>query len=209
MTQRRTPSGQGPSRRPTGHAGRPGSRTAARPARTRDTAATRIEPRRTPATRTTSAIRSGSRPAAARRAAATGATKRTVATRPKAFTGRATVLIVVLVALALAYTYPVRVYLAQESQIAQMQADQAAQQARIKGLTEEVEKWQDPEYVRIQARDRLFYVRPGEVPLLVLNDPAGAARDAGRGVRANAPGRWYDTLWGSVAAADSESAKAE
>jgi len=115
----------------------------------------------------------------------------------------------VLVALALAYTYPVRVYLAQESQIAQMQADQAAQQARIKGLTEEVEKWQDPEYVRIQARDRLFYVRPGEVPLLVLNDPAGAARDAGRGVRANAPGRWYDTLWGSVAAADSESAKAE
>jgi len=209
MTQRRTPSGQGPSRRPTGHAGRPGSRTAARPVRTRDTAATRIEPRRTPAGRTTSAVRSGSRPAAARRAAATGATKRTVATRPKAFTGRATVLIVVLVALALAYTYPVRVYLAQESQIAQMQADQAAQQARIKGLTEEVEKWQDQEYVRIQARDRLFYVRPGEVPLLVLNDPAGAARDAGRGVQADAPDRWYDTLWGSVAAANSESAKAE
>ena len=207
MTQRRTPSGQGPSRRPTGHAGRPGSRTAARPARTRDTAATRIEPRRTPATRTTSAIRSGSRPAAARRAAATGATKRTVATRPKAFTGRATVLIVVLVALALAYTYPVRVYLAQESQIAQMQADQAAQQARIKGLTEEVEKWQDPEYVRIQARDRLFYVRPGEVPLLVLNDPAGAARDAGRSAPAQTQSRWYDTLWGSVAAANSETRK--
>ena len=162
-----------------------------------------------PATRTTSATRSGSRPAAARRAAATGATKRTVATRPRAFTGRATVLIIVLVALALAYTYPVRVYLAQESQIAQMRADQAAQQARIKGLTEEVEKWQDPVYVRIQARDRLFYVRPGEVPLLVLNDPAGAARDAGRGVPTDAPDRWYDTLWGSVAAANSESAKAE
>ncbi len=207
MTQRRTPSGQGPSRRPTGAAGRPGSRTAARPARTRDTAATRIEPRRTPAARTTSGIRSGSRPAAARRAAATGATKRTVATRPKAFTGRATVLIVVLVALALAYTYQVRVYLAQESQIAQMQADQAAQQAKIKGLTEEFQKWQDPEYVRIQARDRLFYVRPGEVPLLVLNDPAGAARDAGRKAPADGPDRWYDTLWGSVAAANAESRK--
>jgi cell division protein FtsB len=207
MTQRRTPSGQGPARRPTGHAGRPGSRTAARPARSRDTAATRIEPRRTPATRTTSGIRSGSRPAAARRAAATGATKRTVATRPKAFTGRATVLIVVLVALALAYTYPVRVYLAQESQIAQMQADQAAQQARIKGLTEEVEKWKDEEYVRTQARDRLFYVRPGEVPLLVLNDPAGAARDAGKSAAAETQNRWYDTLWGSVAAANSETRK--
>ncbi|MGW4947241.1 FtsB family cell division protein, partial [Actinoplanes sp. NPDC004185] len=138
---------------------------------------------------------------------ATGATKRTVATRPKAFTGRATVLIVVLVALALAYTYPVRVYLAQESQIAQMQADQAAQQARIKGLTEEVEKWKDSEYVRSQARDRLFYVRPGEVPLLVLNDPAGAARDAGRSAPAQTRTRWYDTLWGSVAAANSETRK--
>ncbi|BCJ52206.1 hypothetical protein Asp14428_36810 [Actinoplanes sp. NBRC 14428] len=125
---------------------------------------------------------------------------------PRAFTGRATVLIVVLVALALAYTYPVRVYLAQESEIAQMQADQAAQQARIKGLQEEVDKWKDSEYVRIQARDRLFYVRPGEVPLLVLNDPAGAARDAGR-TAAGSPDRWYDTLWGSVAAANAESRK--
>ncbi|OJF14693.1 FtsB family cell division protein [Couchioplanes caeruleus] len=207
MTQRRTPSGQGPTRRPTGQAGRPGVRNGARPGRVRDTGATRIEPRRIPTARTTGSVnRSGSRPAAARRAAASGATKRTVATRPKAFTGRATVLIIVLVALALAYTYPVRVYLAQESQIAQMQADQAAQQAKIKGLEEEVDKWKDKEYVRIQARDRLFYVKPGEVPLLVLNDPAGAARDAA-GTAAPGPDRWYDTLWGSVAAANAESRK--
>jgi cell division protein FtsB len=195
MTQRRTPSGQGPSRRP-GRAERPGLRSAARP-----TAATRIEPRATvsriPASRAT-------RPAAARRTATTGATKRTVASRPRAFTGRATILIVVLVALALAYTYPVRVYLAQESQIGKMEAAQAAQLEKINGLTEEVAKWQDPEYVRIQARDRLFYVRPGEVPLLVLNDPAGAARDAGKPLPAAAPDRWYDTLWGSVAAANAE-----
>ncbi|MET0492484.1 MAG: septum formation initiator family protein [Actinoplanes sp.] len=207
MTQRRTPSGQGPARRPSGYAGRPGSRTAARPTRTRDTAATRIEPRRTQTTRTTTGLnRSGSRPAAARRAAAPGATKRTQATRPRAFTGRATVLIIVLVVLALAYTYPVRVYLAQESQIAQMQAEQAEQQAKIQGLTEEVDKWDDEAYVRIQARERLFYVRPGEVPLLVYNDPAGAARDTGAAKGPTpAPDRWYDTLWGSVAAANSES----
>ena len=212
MTQRRTPnshglSGQGPSRRPAGSSGRPGSRAVARPSRSRDTADTRIEPRRVPAARTTSGIRSGSRPAAARRAAATGATKRTVATRPRAFTGRATVLIIVLVVLALAYTYPVRVYLAQESKIAQMQAAQAAQRAKITGLAEEVEKWKDDEYVRIQARDRLFYVRPGEVPLLVLDDPAGAARDSGTAPAADGPDRWYETLWGSVAAANAEPRK--
>jgi len=207
MTQRRTPSGQGPSRRtPGAQTGRPGGRGSAR---TRDMGATRIEPRanvtRIPVTRTTRGVdRSGSRPAAARRTATTGATKRTVAARPRAFTGRATVLIIVLVVLALAYTYPVRVYLAQESQIARMEQAQTAQQAKINGLTEEVAKWGDPEYVRIQARDRLFYVRPGEVPLLVLVDPAGAARDAGKAPPATAAGNWYDTLWSSVAAANAE-----
>jgi cell division protein FtsB len=210
MTQRRTPnshglSGQGPSRRHTGAVGRPGSRTVARAGRTRETAGTRIEARRIPPARTTSSLRSGSRPAAARRAAAAGATKRTVATRPRAFTGRATVLIVVLVVLALAYTYPVRVYLAQESRIAQMQAAQAAQQAKIKGLAEEVEKWKDEEYVRIQARERFFYVQPGEVPLLVWSDPESVAREQGRSLVPDAPDRWYETLWGSVAAANEES----
>ncbi|WP_305789911.1 septum formation initiator family protein [Symbioplanes lichenis] len=208
MTQRRSPSGQGPTRRPTSYAGRPGVRTARTgQGRSRDTAATRIEPRRNPAARTTGSIsRSGSRPAAARRAAATGATKRTVATRPKTFTGRAAVLVAVLVALALAYTYPVRVYLAQESEIAQMQADQAAQQATIQGLEEEADKWNDPAYVKIQARERLQYVERGETPLLVYRDEAGAARDSSStpaGTPAE-PGRWYDTLWGSVAAANEE-----
>src|SRR4029453_12223022 len=124
MTQRRAPSGQGPggpgssgSSRRGGNLSRPPTRVRLRdPPRTRDTAAT---PRITPAR--------NARPGAARRTGATGATKRTVATRPKAFTGRATGLVVVLVALALAYTYPVRVYLAQESQIAKMEAAQAAQ----------------------------------------------------------------------------------
>jgi hypothetical protein len=42
------------------------------------------------------------------------------------------------------------------------------------------------------------------VPLLVLNDPVGAALDAGTKPPAAAPDRWYDTLWSSVAAANSE-----
>jgi hypothetical protein len=114
------------------------------------------------------------------------------------------VLIVVFVALALAYTYPLRVFLAQESQIAQLEADQAAQRAVIEQKSQELQKWKDPEYLRAQAREKLFYVRPGETPLLVLNDPAGAAREAGANAPAAAPDRWYDTLWGSVRAADAE-----
>jgi cell division protein FtsB len=200
MTQRRTPSGQGPARRP-GRTSRPTARV-----RVRDTASTRVEPRASGGSSGSSKARA--RPAAARRTAATqGATKRTVAARPRAFTGRATVLVVVLVALALAYTYPVRVYLAQESQIAKMQAAQAAQREVIADKTEEVAKWQDPKYVEIQARERLFYVLPGEVPLLVLNDPVGAALDAGEAPPAPAPDRWYETLWSSIDAANSEQRK--
>ncbi|WP_308121290.1 FtsB family cell division protein [Paractinoplanes bogorensis] len=115
------------------------------------------------------------------------------------------VLISVFVALALAYTYPLRVYLAQESQIAQLEADRAAQQAQIAQKTQDLQKWKDPEYLRAQAREKLFYVRQGETALVVTNDPAGAAADAGRNAPAAAPDRWYDTLWSSVRAADAES----
>ena len=110
-----------------------------------------------------------------------------------------------LVILALGYTYPVRLYLAQESQIGRMEAAQAEQRSVIAEKAEEVAKWQDDEYVKIQARKRLFYTEPGEVLLVVINDAAGEARAAGRqsGEPAD-PDKWYDTLFASVAAADAE-----
>ena len=181
-TQRRTPSGQGPARRP-------GS------SRVRTTGATRVQ-----------AGRTRSRPGPTRRTASvgTGPAKRTAAPRPRALTGRATVLIVVFVALALAYTYPLRVYLAQESQIAQLEADQAAEQKVIADKQVQLQKWKDPEYLRAQAREKLFYVRPGDKTLLVLPNPNAPASSTGSQPAAP-PDRWYDTLWNSVRAADEES----
>jgi cell division protein FtsB len=181
-TQRRMPSGQGPARRPSA-------------SRVRTTGSTRIQRTRT------------ARPALNRRTINTsaGPAKRTVATRPRALTGRATVLIVVFVALALAYTYPLRVYLAQESQIAQLKADQALQRKAIEAKSEELAKWQDPAYIKAQARAQYFYVEPGETPLLVLNDPSVAAKSTAKDAPAADPDPWYDTLWNSVRAADAES----
>ncbi|MBO3738181.1 FtsB family cell division protein [Actinoplanes flavus] len=178
MAERRTPSGQGPARRA---GGRP------TPPRTRNTG-----PIRVPAARRTP---SGSGGAAA---------KRTEAPRPRALTGRATVLIALVVALALAYTYPVRVYLKQEAEIAEMERAQAVQRAEIAETAKTLEKWNDPEYLRIQARERIFYVRPGETPLLVVDDKDRAARTAAEQTPAAAPDRWYDTLWSSVQAANAE-----
>ena len=79
MTQRRAPSGQGPARRPV-------------TSRTRTTGAVRKTAR---PTRTTGPIERKRRTPAATRTT----TKRTVAPRPRALTGRATVLLVVFVAL--------------------------------------------------------------------------------------------------------------
>ncbi|MGK5680926.1 FtsB family cell division protein [Actinoplanes sp. URMC 104] len=188
-TQRRAPSGQGPARRP----GTSRNRTTGP---IRNTGNVRVS---------RGAAGSKKRPRRTGTAPARTTTKRTVAPRPRALTGRAMVLIIVFVALALAYTYPLRVYLAQESEIAQLEADQARQRELIAQKSQELQKWQDPEYLRAQAREKLFYVRPGETPLLVLNDPAGAAADAGQKAPAAAPDRWYDTLWSSVRAADAES----
>ncbi|NES14305.1 MULTISPECIES: septum formation initiator family protein [Micromonospora] len=207
MQQRRTPGGQRPARRP-GQAGRPAG-TRARPSAREG--GVRAEPRaagRSPGTaRTTDGVRSGSRPAAARRTAAGGMVKRLTAPQPRRFTGRATVLFAVLIALALAYTYPVRVYLDQQADIARMEASQADQRQRIEDLSAEAAKWQDPAYIETQARERFFMVRRGETPLVVLSDPDGAAKDAGKGAKAGPPkppDPWYDTLWSSVQAANAE-----
>ena len=130
------------------------------------------------------------------------------APRPsRAPTKRATVLIGVFVALALAYTYPLRVYLAQESQIAQLEADQATQRRLIAERAAELQKWKDPEYIRAQARARRLYVRPGDTALVVVDATAGAANGGGTRSPAAAPDRWYDALWNSVRAADATSPK--
>jgi cell division protein FtsB len=131
--------------------------------------------------------------------------KRTTAPQPRRYTGRVAVLVGVLVALALAYTYPVRVYLDQQSDIARMEADLRAQRELIGDLEEEAALWDDPEYVKIQARERFYMVLPGEVPLVVLTDQEGAARDAGidpKAAEQTSPEPWYDTLWSSVRAAN-------
>jgi cell division protein FtsB len=206
MQQRRTPGGQRPARRP-GQAGRPAG---ARARAVRD-GGVRAEPRaagRSPGTaRATEGVRSASRPAAARRTAAGGTVKRLTAPQPRRFTGRATVLFAVLIALALAYTYPVRVYLDQQADIERMEAAQADQRRRIEELTVEAAKWRDPAYIETQARERFFMVRSGETLLVVLSDPDGAAEDAGKNAKPGPPKRpdpWYDTLWSSVQAADAE-----
>jgi cell division protein FtsB len=111
--------------------------------------------------------------------------------------GRVAVLGLLLVAFVLTYAYPVRVYLGQQAQIAQMERDQAAQRGHLVDLQAQIDRWNDPEYVIEQARDRLQLVRPGET-LYVVTAPtpsdAATPHTGGTG--------WMGQLWSSVRGAD-------
>jgi cell division protein FtsB len=108
-------------------------------------------------------------------------------------------------ALVLTLAYPAQRYLAQQSEIARMQQEQAAQRERIAALEERREKWNDPAYVRAQARERLQYVLPGEVAYSITDDKSVAQTptpEVTRAARARVDGPWYGKLWSGVRAAD-------
>ena len=118
------------------------------------------------------------------------------------FTGRTAVLTVVLVALGLSFVFPLRVYLAQQAEISQLRQAQAAQREHIATLQAEATLWADDDYLRIQARKRLYFGEPDEL-LLVISDVSEPPQT---GFDPDAvpppPGTWWDTLWASVRSAD-------
>jgi hypothetical protein len=110
-----------------------------------------------------------------------------------------------LIGLLLAYAYPVRVYLSQQNEIDQLERHQAAQVTRIHDLNGRLEKWNDDEYVKAQARGRLLFAPPGEQPLLVIDKsqpkPSSIGPVQAPGGAGDA-GPWYSKLWSSIQAAD-------
>jgi cell division protein FtsB len=212
MQQRRTPSGQGPGARGGRDVRGSGRRVGARPV-ARDLAM-RAEPARSGARGSTRGAtrvaagtdlpRSANRPAAARRATAGGSARRTRAPQPRRLTGRAAVLCMLLVGLLLAYAYPVRVYLSQQNEIDQLERSQVAQRQHIDELAGQLEKWNDPEYVKAQARGRLLFVMQGEKPTVVIGGQPQPGTvisvPSTGGAGDNAP--WYGKLWSSIQAAD-------
>ncbi len=118
-------------------------------------------------------------------------------------------LAVCLVVLTLAY--PVREYLAQRSQIAELTSQEAGHRSRVAALEEQRTRWEDPAYIKAQARQRLQFVMPGEVGYVVVdpdNVGTGATTSPGEKTTTVAPSQagknapWYSRLWGTVPAAD-------
>jgi hypothetical protein len=107
----------------------------------------------------------------------------------------------VLIGLLLAYAYPMRVYLAQQAEIAGIEQQQREQRERIAGLTDERAKWDDPEYVKTRAKE-LQYVLPGEMSFVPLPDAVAGGASPVEQPDPAAADPWYKKLWSSVEVAN-------
>jgi len=135
---------------------------------------------------------------------APGATGAAGRERPRSrLTGRAAVLVLVLAVLTVSYASSLRAYLQQRGHINDLKASIAEREAAIDDLEDEKQRWEDPAYVEMQARERLGYVMPGEKTYLVLDEngeplePAAALQDPTT-VLASTPSPWWDDGWASV-----------
>ncbi len=78
-------------------------------------------------------------------------------------------LILVIVLGTFVVSQDVQIYLDQRRQIVEMEQSIDLAEEAVAQMQAERDRWQDPVYIRSQARDRLYYVLPGEVSYLVMN----------------------------------------
>ena len=111
-------------------------------------------------------------------------------------TKRAGVLALVVCALALTVAVPLRNYVAQRQELAAVTEQQRELAAEVDELTRQRDRLADPAEIAAQARSRLGYVMPGEVPYVVQfpTDP-----NAGRGRGADPGAPWFRVLWRELA----------
>ncbi|WP_445168925.1 septum formation initiator family protein [Mycolicibacterium sp. Dal123E01] len=114
---------------------------------------------------------------------------------------RAAILAALVCVLTLTIAGPVRTYFAQRTEMKQLAASEAALRKQITDLELQKAKLGDPVYIAAQARERLGFVMPGDIPYQVQLPP-GAAVTTDTGPQAT-PVRntdpWYTSLWHTIA----------
>jgi cell division protein FtsB len=99
-----------------------------------------------------------------------------------------------------------RAYVTQREQFRQVNAQLANVGTDVEGLDRELGRWRDTGFVQAQARERLGFVRPGEIPYRVIDPQAVLGEDASDAdlegltiaVDTAPVVPWYLTMWESV-----------
>ena len=132
--------------------------------------------------------------------------------RRSSLTTRALALAVVILMLTISYANSLRIYFAQSHEVAATKAEIADREAQIGDLQTELNRWDDPAFVKLQARNRLGWVMPGEIGFTVVDadgKPLGGGSELNTGKKPTddrAPESWYTRVWGSVETADKPAA---
>ena len=110
--------------------------------------------------------------------------------------GRVAVLVLVVVTLLVSAALPLREFVSQRGEIAELAEANAQAEQRVAALAAERRRLDDPAHIAAEARRRLHFVMPGETAYVVI--PAPPAAEAGPDEDA----AWYARLWDSLAEAD-------
>ncbi|GAA3276227.1 septum formation initiator family protein [Paenarthrobacter aurescens] len=120
----------------------------------------------------------------------------------KAFSGRMLALAVVMIAITILLAPTVKIFLEKRAEISALEAEIAGRKAEQAELNKQLSRWQDPNYVKQQARDRINMVMPGETGYWVFGGEEAAGTPGGRtgsGSSANPENLpWVDALWESI-----------
>jgi cell division protein FtsB len=106
----------------------------------------------------------------------------------------------ILFILALTIAPPVKHYFTQRAQISALKSQLSANNAALQKARQELLLWQDPEYIKTQARERLHFVLPGERQYIVTEgENLGSQQNATKIASALTDGQpWYVRLIASI-----------
>jgi len=129
---------------------------------------------------------------------------------PRGLTRRAAALAVLLLVVVAALAPYLHATISQRAEIAGARAELVSTQDDVADLELQLSRWEDPAFVRRQARERLALVMPGDELYSVVGvspsqqaavDPRAAAADEVRSVEERP---WFGVLWDSVGSAGQE-----
>jgi cell division protein FtsB len=116
-------------------------------------------------------------------------------------TTRAIVLLSVVLLLIASYTSTLHAWWDQRGDIQAKKAEIVMRQQQIVALEDQKARWDDPAYVKQQAKERFGWVTPGEVGYRVIGSDGTVKGDVptlDAPPQATTNTEWYVKLWGSV-----------
>ncbi|MFM1951348.1 MAG: hypothetical protein RJA33_142 [Actinomycetota bacterium] len=121
--------------------------------------------------------------------------------------GRTFAVAAIFFALALFLAPPIKNYFTQRAQISALEAQLSSDYKALEDARKELTLWQDPAYIKSQARERLHFVMPGERQYIVTGEgiESEVPNDSAAAVEGLPEGQpWYTRMIASITEAGNQ-----